>query len=166
VRSVGLAAARVGLAAVVRLRAASAQFTSFCLCHSGASVPMKLRYRRVRLWHPEWVLDDVVVAHSHRERRLGLNLPGTRALLLYAASVHTFTMRVPIRVTPVGDSGRVGRSSLVLPRRIRSFPGRTWILESFDDTDRPPQGAVVQVLPSGFDVRDTHTLRNADREPI
>jgi hypothetical protein len=127
---------------------------------------MKLPYRRARLWHPEWVLDDVVVAQSHRERRLGLNLPGASSILLHAASVHTFTMREQIRVTPIGDDGRVGPSSLVRPRRIRSFPARTWILESFVDTDRPPQGAVLQVLPSGFDVRDTHTLRNADREPI
>jgi len=127
---------------------------------------MKPPYRRVRLWHPEWVLDDIVVADSHRERRLGLNLPGTRAILLHTASIHTFTMREPIRVTPVGDDGRVGPSLLVRPRRIRSFPDRTWILESYVDIDRPPQGIVVQVLPSGFDVRDTHTLRNTDREPL
>jgi hypothetical protein len=127
---------------------------------------MKLPYRRVRLWHPEWVLDDVVVAHSHRERRLGLNLPGASSILLHAASVHTFTMREQIRVTPIGDDGRVGRSSLIRPGRIRSFPDRTWILESYVDIDCPPQGIVVQVLPSGFDVRDTHTLRNTDREPL
>ena len=127
---------------------------------------MKPSYRRVRLWHPEWVLDDVVVADSHRKRLLGLNLPGTRAILLYTASVHTFTMRVPIRVTPIGDDGRVGPSLLVPPRRIRSFPDRTWILESFVDIEGPARGIVVQVLPSGFDVRVTHTLRNADREPL
>ena len=127
---------------------------------------MKVPYRRVRLWHPEWVLDDVVVAHSHRERRLGLNLPGTRAILLHTASVHTFTMRVPIRVTPVSDGGRVGPSLLVPPRSIRSFPDRTWILESLAYIDIPARGIVVQVLPSGFDVRVTHTLRNTDREPL
>jgi hypothetical protein len=127
---------------------------------------MKPSYRRVRLWHPEWILDGVVVADSHRERRLGLNLPGARAILLHTASIHTFTMREPIRVTPVGDDGRIGPSSLVRPGRIRLFRGRTWILESFVDVDCPPQGAVVRVLPSGFDARDTHTLRNADREPI
>ena len=118
------------------------------------------------MWHPEWVLDDVVVADSHRRRLLGLNLPGTRAILLHTASVHTFTMRVPIRVTRIGDDGRVGPSLLVPPRRIRRFPDRTWILESFVDIDGPARGIVVQVLPSGFDVRVTHTLRNADREPL
>jgi hypothetical protein len=127
---------------------------------------MKPPYRRVRLWHPEWVLDDVVVADSHRQRRLGLNLPGTRAILIYTASVHTFTMREPIRVTPVGGDGRVGPSSIVRLGRVRFFRGRTWVLESFIDINRPPQGIVVRVLPSEFDVRVTHTLRNTDWQPI
>ena len=165
-RSVELTAARVGLAAVVRLRAASAEFTSFCLCHSGTSVPMKLAYRRVLLYHPGWMLDEVVVASSHRDKLFGLHLPGVRAILLRTSSMHTFTMRDPIRVTQIGDSGLVGTSSVVPPRRLRTLPRAVWILETSPDIDGPTSGIVLQVLPSGSDVRNTHTVRHSDRKPI
>ena len=124
---------------------------------------MKPTYRRVLLWHADWMLDEVVVAVSSRVRLFGLNLPGVRGILLHTSSIHTFTMREPIRVTPIGADGRAGRSAVVPQGRIRAFPERTWILESFPDIDGPPAGMVLRVLPSGFDVRNTHTLRNSDR---
>ena len=118
------------------------------------------------MFYDGWMIDDVVVADSHRVRLLGLSLPGVRAILIRSASIHTFTMSEPIRLTPIGDVGHVGRSLLVPPRRVRSFPRRTWILESFAEIDAPPAGVVLRVLPSGFNVRNTHTLRHPDREPI
>jgi hypothetical protein len=127
---------------------------------------MKPAYRRVLLWHVEWMLDEIVVAGTHRARLFGLNLRGVRAILMYTASIHTFTMREPIRVTQISSAGRVGYSEVVQPRQVMSFPERTWVLESSVDIDGPPAGVVVRVLPSGFDVRDTHTLRYADRKPI
>ena len=127
---------------------------------------MKPTYRRVLLWHTDWMLDEVVVAVSRRARFSGLNLPGVRGILLYTASIHTLTMREPIRVTPIGADGRAGPSEIVPPGRIKPFPDRTWILESFPDIDRPPAGMVLRVLPSGFDVRNTHTLRHSDRKPV
>jgi hypothetical protein len=118
------------------------------------------------LWHPDWTLDDVVVADSHRIRLLGLRSSGVTAVLLRTGSLHTFTMREPIRLTPLGSTGRVGHSAVVKPRRVVSFPRLSWILETSLNIDGPPAGIVVRVLPSGFDVRDIHTLRHTDREPI
>jgi len=127
---------------------------------------MKPAYRRVLLSHGDWWIDGVVVADSHLARLLGLNLPGVRAILLHTGSIQTFTVREQIRVTPIGDDGLVGRSLIVPPRRVAFFPGRTWILESFPELDAAPVGVTLRVLPSGFDVRNTHTLRHPDWEPI
>jgi hypothetical protein len=127
---------------------------------------MKPAYRRVLLFHGGWMIDGVVVADSHRARLLGLNLPGVRAILIRSNSVHTFTMRRPIRLTPIGEGGDVGVSVIAPPRRVLLFPAPTWILESFVEIDAPPAGVVLRVLPSGSDGRNTHTLRHPDRESI
>jgi len=112
------------------------------------------------------MLEDVVVADTYRARFRGLNLPGVTAILLHTSSVHTFTMRQPIRVTLIGDGGRVGESMVLEPRRIASIRGRMWVLETSIHMAAPCAGIVVHALPSGIDVRDTHTLRNPDRKPI
>ena len=127
---------------------------------------MKSAYRRVLLSHGDWWIDDVVVANTYRSRLIGLNLRGVNALLIRTTSIHTFTMRESIRVTSIAPDGRVGASLVMPPRRVVAFPEPVWVLESPVDIDGPPAGVVLRVLPSGFDVRDTHTLRHPDRESI
>ena len=83
------AAAGVRLAAVVRLRAASAELASFCLCHSAGSVPVRKPYRRVHLRAADWSLDDVPIALTFRARLRGLAARPLRterwaSLLLFA----------------------------------------------------------------------------------
>ncbi len=163
-RGAGSAAARVGLTAVIRLRAAGAKLASFCLCHSAQRVPMTRPYRRIALHHELWTLEDVIIADSHRSRLMGLNLEGVSALVVWCASIHTFSMRRPIRVSEIDAAGRVTRVRVVPVRRILFFRSTRWILETETDVPAPPEGITLQVLLSPVNGRNTHAVRHPDRE--
>jgi len=163
-RGAGSAAARVGLTAVVRLRAAGAKLASFCLCHSAQRVPTTRPYRRIALHHPLWNLEDVVVADTPRSRLMGLNLSNVSALVVRSASIHTYSMRHPIRVTEIDDGGRVIRVRMLPVRRIVFFRSARWILETGMDVPPPPEGITLQVLLSPLNGRITHAVRYTDRE--
>lgn len=109
---------------------------------------MHAPYRRVNLSASGWRLDGVAIPSTFTGRLRGLGLRHVRAVLLHAGSAHTFGMRLPIRMVPVGADGRAHRSSLVPPRSVRRFPGAAWILEMPASFVPPPRGARIVVVPS------------------
>ena len=126
---------------------------------------MTSTYRRIDLRHDDWFLRGVVVADSHRVRRVGVRSRDVTALLLWAASVHTFALKRPIHLTSISREGEVGEGRLVPPRRLLAFRTARWILETPATVAFPPPGSTLVVLPSDLDDRHTHHLRNPDRQP-
>ena len=160
----GSAAPSVGLAAVVRLGAASAELTSFCLCHSATSVPAEMTYQRLNLcWEPGGVT-GVDVAIDFSGRLLGMRRGPTKSVLLWTASIHTFGLAEPIRVVRLSDEGVVEALDVVPRRRIHRRGGSGWILEMPVSVDPPERGTKVMALPCD-DVRNSRPVRNADRQP-
>jgi hypothetical protein len=141
------AATSVGLAAVVRLGTASAEFTSFCLCHSRASVPAALMYRATKsrtvdLNADAWALPDVHVLCTPWERYIGVRADASSVMLL-TRSIHTFTMRTPLPIMVLDLQGTVVGAEIVLPRRVVIFPGLVWVVETQSDTDLAVPGTQI-----------------------
>ena len=109
---------------------------------------MTARYRRVTLSSAGWQLERVAVPLSFSGRLRGLRRRRVDAVLLPSASAHTYGMRIPIRMVPVGSDGTVHRSSVVPPRAIRRFRDASWILELPASAVPPPRGARLTVVPS------------------
>jgi len=141
------AATSVGLAAVVRLGTASAEFTSFCLCHSRASVPAGLMYRATKsrivdLNADAWTLPEVHVLGTPWQRYVGIRADASSVMLL-TRSVHTFTMHTPLRIMVLDIQGTVVRAEVMLPRRIAIFPKLVWVVETQSDTDLAVPGTQI-----------------------
>ena len=157
------AAASVGLAAVVRLRAASAQLASFCLCHSRARVPTGAPYRRVDLTTGGWSLCDVAIAGTHRERRRGLRGASSGALLIRARSIHTFGCPSGIDVVELDRTGVVEQVRSVGPRSV-VVTGSAMVLEIVGGGATPEVGSRLRGMPSSAHERDPRDLCNPDRQ--
>jgi hypothetical protein len=144
----GSAATSVGLAAVVRLGTASAEFTSFCLCHSRASVPAGLMYRRpksrtVDLHANAWVLPEVSVLCSSWERYVGIRADAVSSVMLLTRSIHTFKMHTPLRIMVLNLEGIVVGADVVRPRRIVNFSELRWVVETQADAALPVPGTKI-----------------------
>ena len=139
-----LAATGVWLAAVVRLRAAGAQFTSFCLCHSEGSVPVPLEYRRRTLgWSDGWL--TCVVLEGFGQRRAGIRGVGD-PVMLWTRSIHTFGMDRAIESVWIDKRGVVESIRRLSPGRlvVRSRP--FVVIEAFELDRMPNVGDRVTVL--------------------
>ena len=143
------AAPSVGLASVVRLGAASSEFTSFCLCHSSGSVPAASMYLRLNLSHDDRCLAHVLLAHRFIDRLLGVRGRGVSSVLLWASSVHTFGLKDPIHIVGLSDAGIVESVDQVKPRRIHRRGHRGLVLELPVLIDPPSLGSRVIALPCG-----------------
>lgn len=157
------AAASVGLAAVVRLRATSTQFASFCLCHSAGIVPVSRLYRRVDLSAQGWLCPDVGVPVGFWQRLIGIAARDIDAVLIRAWSVHTYGLGRPIAVCAIAEDGRVLRQHTLPANSWFRTRDAAWILEMEHSARRPGVGAFLSVASSGH-VRNAHCVRDTHRE--
>lgn len=158
------AAASVGLAAVVRLRAASTQFASFCLCHSARIVPVSRSYRRVHLSGHEWERADVALPVGFWQRLRGIAAHDVASILIRGRSVHTFGLRSPIAVCAIDEAGRVLDHRILPVASLFRSSNAAWILELSPTAARPAVGVHLTVASSG-NARNAHRVRNTHRTP-
>ena len=127
---------------------------------------MEPRYRRVGLASVGWRIDDVAVPLDYRARLLGWNGADAGAVLIAAASVHTFGVSERLRISALAADGTVLGSRLVDRRRLWTVRGAAWMLETEARVASPAVGSRVRIVPSSRnDARSTDALRNPHRQP-
>jgi uncharacterized membrane protein (UPF0127 family) len=155
---------------VVRLLAPSAQFTSFCLCHSGGSVPATHMNRRiqVRITSPtgrQWLAS---LASTFRDRFRGLRPhPMGRSMVFVASSVHGFGMHAKLGVIGVDDGGVVVGTRCLAPGKLVSIRDAAFVLEVPWEEGLPAPGdrLVVEIAYPDANARNSGPLRHTHRQP-
>ncbi len=112
---------------------------------------------------PGWVMADVLVAQTHRERRQGVRL-GHDRVLIRTSSVHGCGLVQPLGLIGLDASGRVSAVERLDPGTFIRIPGAAWILELPIDKPAPNLGSQLAIYPRGCD-RQTDTMWDSDRQP-
>lgn len=100
----------------------------------------------VRLSGGDWSHQPVLRARGFVDRWWGLRSQGPGAsMLLETSSVHAFGMKRPFWAVGLTEGYAVAEVRMMMPRRVATFHGCTYVVELPLDVSPPPIGTKLEL---------------------